>query len=78
MCFRMEMFKCQKDSVFVIELPSIFWVYGYRKPFVSVLSSSMTSCKDLDSVHLKDSFLIDKRSLYGVINDPGRTCSDLY
>lgn len=78
MCFRVEMFKCQKDSVSVIELSSIFWVYSYRKPFISVLSSSMTSCKDLDSVDLKDAFLIDKRPLYGVINDPGCTCPDLY
>lgn len=78
MCFGVEMFKCQKDSVSVIELSSIFWVYSYRKPFISGLSSSTASCKDLDSVNVKDSFLIDKRSLYGVINDPGLTCSDLY
>lgn len=78
MCFGVEMFKCQKDSVSVIELLSVFWVYSYRKPFISVLSSIMTSCKDLDSVYLKDSFLIDKRSLYGVLKDPGCTCPDLY
>lgn len=78
MCFGMEMFKCQKDSVSVIELSSVFWIYSYGKPFIPVLSSSTTSCKDLDSINLKDSFLIDKRSLCGVINDPGLTCSDLY